>query len=261
MPFNGRDMKFNPTSDVYSSTGDVIFGGKHFIYVFGHQNNKSTPDPASDCPAYDEGQWLKTKLNDLQLITNQSLRRVKKSTIYANAMWTSIPLAVPSQNWLQTDCKIRIRVSRPYKRYLATMNDAPATVVNDNFPMYRFNTGMFATQTNVNETAKSALDIINVVPNPYYGFSMYETSQLDNRIKIVNLPDKCTISIYSTNGSLVRQFKKDDNTITSIDWDLKNHAGIPISGGVYIIHVKAEGIGEKVIKWFGALRPTDLNSF
>ena len=28
------------------------------------------------------------------------------------------------------------------------------------------------------------LELINVVPNPYYGYSEYETSQLDNRIKI-----------------------------------------------------------------------------
>jgi flagellar hook assembly protein FlgD len=141
------------------------------------------------------------------------------------------------------------------------MGVGPAFVSNDNFPLYKFNTSNFATQTNVNDVAKSALDLINVVPNPYYGFSTYETSQLDNRIKIVNLPDKCTISIYTVSGAMVRQFKKDDNTITSLDWDLKNHAGIPIAGGVYIIHVKADGIGEKVIKWFGALRPTDLNSF
>jgi hypothetical protein len=30
---------------------------------------------------------------------------------------------------------------------------------------------------------------------------------------------------------------------------------------VYIIHVDAGDLGEKVVKWFGALRPVDLNSF
>lgn len=261
VPYNGRDMKFNPTSEVYSSTDGVIFGGKHFIYIMAHQNNKSTPNPQFDCPAYDEGAWLMNQFEVIRKESNPAYRKVKKSDLFVNAMWTSIPVLVPSQKLLSTDVKIRIRVARPYKRYLATMGDAPATVANDNFPMYKFNTGIFATQTNVNEVAKTALDLINVVPNPYYGFSTYETSQLDNRIKIVNLPDKCTISIYTVGGAMVRQFKKDDNTITSLDWDLKNHAGIPISGGVYIIHVKADGIGEKVIKWFGALRPTDLNSF
>jgi hypothetical protein len=261
VPYNGRDMKFNPTTEVYSSTGDVIFGGKHFVYIMGHQNNKTTPDVGFDCPAYDEGAWIMNRFEDIRNTTVPNLRKKRKCDLFTNAMWTSIPLAVPSQTWLSNDVKVRIRVARPYKRYLSTLNEAPTSVSNDNFPLYRFNTGIFATKTNVNDVAKTALDIINVVPNPYYGFSFYETSQLDNRIKIVNLPDKCTISIYAVNGSLVRQFKKDDNTITSVDWDLKNHAGIPISGGVYIIHVKAEGIGEKVIKWFGALRPTDLNSF
>lgn len=258
---NGNDMLFNPTSQVYTSTGDVIFGGKHFVYVMGHQINKATPDIAYDCPSYDEGAWLMSKFEDVRNQTVQTLRNKKKTELFANAMWTSIPLAVPSMDWLSCDVKIRIRVARPYRRYLSTLNEAPATVTNNNFPLYRFNTGMFATQTNVNEVAKTALDLINVVPNPYYGFSTYEISQLDNRIKIVNLPSSCTVSIYAVNGTLVRKFKKDDNAITSIDWDLKNHAGIPISGGIYYIHVKADGIGEKVVKWFGALRPTDLNSF
>ena len=37
--------------------------------------------------------------------------------------------------------------------------------------------------------------------------------------------------------------------------------GIPIASGLYIIHVDAPGIGEKVIKWFGTMRPIDLNTF
>jgi hypothetical protein len=30
---------------------------------------------------------------------------------------------------------------------------------------------------------------------------------------------------------------------------------------VYLVHVKADGIGEKIVKWFGTLRPVDLNAF
>jgi hypothetical protein len=36
---------------------------------------------------------------------------------------------------------------------------------------------------------------------------------------------------------------------------------VPIASGVYIIHVDAGALGEKIVKWFGALRPVDLNSF
>ena len=60
-------------------------------------------------------------------------------------------------------------------------------------------------------------------------------------------------------GALVRQFSKDD-PLTSLDWDLKNHKGIPIAGGVYIVHVDVPGVGEKILKWYGALRAVDLDN-
>jgi hypothetical protein len=69
------------------------------------------------------------------------------------------------------------------------------------------------------------------------------------------------VNIFTVNGTLVRSFQKDDASVTSIDWNLKNQDGIPIAGGIYIIHVNAPGLGETTIKWFGALRPIDLNSF
>jgi hypothetical protein len=120
------------------------------------------------------------------------------------------------------------------------------------------------------------LDLINVVPNPYYAFSAYETSQLDNRIKIVNLPAKCTVSIYTVGGTLVRKFNRDvpadnsdgqaystsvPNRETALDWDLKNFKGIPIASGVYLIHIDAPGLGERTLKWFGMTRPLDLDTF
>ena len=60
---------------------------------------------------------------------------------------------------------------------------------------------------------------------------------------------------------MIRQFTRDDNTITSIDWDLKNSNNVPIASGMYMIHVNAPGIGEKVLKWFGVMRPVDLDTF
>jgi hypothetical protein len=110
------------------------------------------------------------------------------------------------------------------------------------------------------ETAVNALDIIRVVPNPYYAFSSYETSQIDNRVKVTNLPKSCTVKIFTLDGTLVRSLRKDDET-TWIEWDLKNQARIPIASGMYVIHVNAPGIGDKIIKWFGVLRPLDLDTF
>lgn len=132
--------------------------------------------------------------------------------------------------------------------------------VNGGLPQYSFNTDAVAPTKSV-ALGEDALDLIQVVPNPYYAYSEYEEQRLDYLVKVVNLPKTCTVTIYNVSGTLVRTFNKDDATVTSIDWDLKNQDNIIIASGVYLIHVEAPGLGEKILKWFGVLRPLDLNSF
>jgi len=262
---NGKDMKWNPTSRfIEDNSLKIIFGGKHYVYIMGHNSNIFGPSNYN-CPAYDEGKWL---YESLKAGGN------RLGAVYSNAMWVGLPMvggkyAFNDPSNIPTDAKIRIRVQKPYRRYLATKTDSITGSKNNNYPMYQFNTDDLATQKGVVSLAQSALELIGVVPNPYYAFSAYEGNQLDNRVRIINLPQKCTVTIYTLNGTLIRQFKVDKEgvvsgngeALTSIDWDLKNYANIPISGGVYLIHVNADGIGEKIVKWFGSLRPTDLNSF
>ena len=140
-------------------------------------------------------------------------------------------------------------------------NNLVSSTQNGGLPMYQFNLDALASETNVQTVAESALDDIYVVPNPYYAYSQYEADKLDNRVKIINLPRRCDIKIYTMNGTLIRQFSKDDPSITSIDWDLKNQARIPIASGMYLVHIDVPGVGEKILKWFGVLRPIDLDSF
>lgn len=254
---NGRDMMFNPTSNYTTDLGNILWGGQHFVYIVGHDSVSTIPPTSNNknCPAYDEGQWLYNTLSDL---TNDN----RKMIAFKNVMYAGIPMAVNNEPWLSNEVKIRIRVAKPYKTNYATnyVHYGSSNPQNNNYPMYTFSTDDISTQTNDAVTAKSALDLINVVPNPYYGYCGYEENQLDNRVKIINLPEKCTVSIYTINGVLVRQYPKDEIK-TSIDWDLKNFAGIPISGGIYLIYIKVDGVGEKVLKWFGTLRPIDLNAF
>ena len=133
--------------------------------------------------------------------------------------------------------------------------------------MYTFNTSDIATLYNQASVAKSALDLIRVVPNPYYGTSSYELNRVDNRVRITNLPSKCTIRIYSMNGVLVRTFARDvsgqedlfvlntgGNDIRQsqrspyLDWDLKNQNNITVASGLYIIHIDAPGVGRESCK-------------
>ncbi|MES2588559.1 MAG: T9SS type A sorting domain-containing protein, partial [Bacteroidota bacterium] len=105
-----------------------------------------------------------------------------------------------------------------------------------------------------------ALDLINVVPNPYYAFSEYETGRIDNRIKFTNLPENCTIKIYNLSGKLVKTFKK-SNPLTFQDWTLINEVGIPVASGIYLIHVDVPNVGERILKSFIATRAPDMEGF
>lgn len=271
---NGRDMLWNPTSTVWDFTDPLntkaIFGGKHYVYIFGHTYNKYAESGVFlrqfDMPAYDAGKRIREEIP-------ANYNQVGKAIIYSSCMWVGIPLAVDGEQWFSNDLKIKIRITKPYSQYFSTpladtvyypdssyFIPGPDITYNNFYPAYEFSTEGFATVTNDVEKAKTDLDLINIVPNPYYGYSPYETDQLDNRVKITNLPQRCSVSIYTMSGTLIRQFTKDDSK-TSIDWDLKNYAGIPVASGIYLIYVKADGIGERILKWFGSLRPVDLNAF
>lgn len=261
---NGRDMKFNPTANRETAFGEILFGGKHFLYIVSNNMfmKSNHVDTSIYMPAYDAC----ARFNALM---NGSLPAIPTSTQPGYAMknisWVSIPMRTGlSQNRSfedllnDGDIKMKIRIETPMRIGYFDFEADEATY--NNFPTFIFDTYSIKTDRNDLEIAKEALDLINVVPNPYYGYSEYELSQLENLIKITNLPQLCTISIYNTNGTLVRRFSKDSG-LSYQEWDLKNQYGIPIASGVYIIHIDVPGVGEKIIKWFGALRPLDLNAY
>ena len=149
---------------------------------------------------------------------------------------------------------------------------------NNSYGYYTFNTSDIFTEYNNADKAKSALDLINVVPNPYYGYSTYEKKRDQNAIRITNLPNKCKIRVYTLNGTLIRTFNRDVSGQEDIllkddgannymkrlsyqEWDLKNQSGISIASGLYIIHIDVPEVGEKILKWFGVMRPLDLQNY
>jgi hypothetical protein len=263
---NGDDMVWNPSARLYGSDGQALFGGQHWIYVFKNLRAESFYDPndlldvqTDFCPRYDQGAFLFNRLS-----SNVSFGDLKK--VYRACTWVGSALGVgltsAEQGIVPNEARVRLRVAKQYKKY-----DPQGSALevfdgssNDWNNLYTFSTKSAAPVTGSTETLETALDIINVVPNPYYAFSTYETNKLDNRIKITNLPYECTVSIYDLNGTMIRQFKKGDPT-TSLDWDLKNQKNIPIASGTYIIHVNVPNVGEKILKWFGVMRPIDLDSF
>lgn len=291
---NGRDLLWNPSS-VTADQGGYVFGGMHYIYVLGTSQVKYLNNETVTPTRYDEGAWAYEILRKLANVTalngsgidgENNQRAIKGAhQLFSSVMWVGMPLATcfeygsanvelekKSQSLIPTDATVSIRVRKPYNKNWSNLGGGAmsATPMNDNNPMYQFTIdGGLATIIGHKETAESALDNITVVPNPYYAASLYERDQIQNLVKITNLPPDCYITIFSVDGTVVRKLRGPSaslvsgggTALTSVDWDLKNHKGLPISGGVYLIHIKADGVGEKLIKWFGALRPVDLNSF
>ena len=260
--------RFNRTRNYNDSNQQVSAGGISHGGTFNGSDGHTYP--YYDCGVYDEGKWLREKFNTVVSDPNftSTGRRARKMQIFNNVMWTSIPM--PNQmytdKWLSSDATIKLRVSRPYLRYSSRWYDNPSqsanAAMNNGYPMYQFTTKNIA-PTKVEHVAdvEQLLSEINIVPNPYYGYSDYEHTALENYVRIVNLPARCTISIYTVNGTLIRTLTHGSDADSFVQWDLKNHANIPIASGVYIIHVNAPGIGERTLKFFCNMRPTDLNGF
>ena len=157
-----------------------------------------------------------------------------------------------------TETTINIRMNKVYQTYATS-----ETPVNDNLPFYTFNTANISPVIDEG-LGKVALNNVRVVPNPYYAQSAYEGSQLDNIVKITNLPKECTVKIYTVNGQLVKAFHKsenDDQHRVEIVWNLKNEGSVDIASGVYLIHIDAGALGATTVKLFAVMKPIDLDTF
>jgi len=105
------------------------------------------------------------------------------------------------------------------------------------------------------DAARSELDRIAVVPNPYVGTSSFEPrSQIEGRgerrVQFIHLPPQCTIRIFNIRGELIRTLQHDGvSSDGSIWWDLRTEEQQDIAFGVYVFHVEAPGIGEHIGKF------------
>ncbi len=256
----GRDMLWNPSS-VLQVGASPVFGGCHWIYVFANFKRRQGTTPVT-MGAYDEGAYFRANMDVGGLVSRSQVWR-SVAWVGSGLVREGVTLRSAQEGIVPSEVRLRINVSKPYDIYAppyAGYEPAMSTDRNRGLPLYSFYTGDAATSTNVASVAQEALDLINVVPNPYYAYSGYETNRLDYRVKFINLPQQCVISIYNVGGTLVRRYRK-DNELTYLDWDLKNSYNVPISGGTYICHVDVPNVGERVLKWFGVMRPLDLQNF
>ena len=103
------------------------------------------------------------------------------------------------------------------------------------------------------DTNESSLDDIHVAPDPYIVVNPLEPrarnlpGRGERRIDFRQLPSECTIKIFTISGRLVKTLRHTGGQFNSTtSWDLKSDDGLNVSYGVYIYHVDAPGIGEKI---------------
>lgn len=247
---NGDDLVWNPTSDLGPALDRV--GGRHYIYVHNTEYDGcaaihseiavGTAQPIGG-PNQSEGLFFNGGTNQLQ-------------RVYQDMAWVGVPLLVSGNSFdnpqdIPTDVKIELRVQQQFRSRPNTMDH----------PVFEFSTGDYAALLGDMATAQqSLLDYVQVVPNPYYAYSDYESSQIQTIVKLTNLPQQATIKIFTLNGTLIRTYKKDSDA-AELEWDLKNANGVPIASGIYIIHVDAGDIGEKILKFFAIMPEIDLQAF
>jgi len=106
------------------------------------------------------------------------------------------------------------------------------------------------------QKAKSELDKIKVVPNPYVAAATWEernpfpTGRGQRSIHFTHLPQRCTIRIFNVSGELVARIDHDSELLDgTAEWNVLTRDQLQVAYGVYIYHVEAPGIGEKVGKF------------
>lgn len=102
--------------------------------------------------------------------------------------------------------------------------------------------------TSGGDVTDEMVDMINVFPNPYYGFHELETTRRGKYVTFNHLPQRADIRIFNMGGVMVRKIEKDDDTQLA-EWDLNNQYALPVASGVYIAHIDLPDVGkEKILK-------------
>lgn len=278
--YNGADMIWNPTADDYSKVNNgnpaipnmPIWGGRHFVYVM---NTK-----------YDGCDSIYNVLtNNAPIMAHATTAYpIVVQKIYDQIVWASIPYLIEGKSLksvaegiIPEDMVIGLRIGKPYAKFATTTT---SNIAGDSMPRYQFSTKGMGPKKYTTEQSKDALDDIRIVPNPYLAYSYYEKSAADYRVKITNLPKNCSINIYTLDGQFVRKLTRNiganvtiqegrdlenkkvtTNLDDATEWDLKNDKGIPISSGIYLFEVNIPNVGTKILRWFGAMRATDVSNF
>ena len=109
--------------------------------------------------------------------------------------------------------------------------------------------------------AKSDLDSIRVVPNPYVMTNMMESAvgnpflNQRRRLMFTHVPADCIIKIFTVSGVLVDEIHVSNTPENGIiHWDMLTRENLEIAAGMYIYHIDANSIGEEKVGKFAVIK-------
>ncbi len=139
------------------------------------------------------------------------------------------------------------RGSHPYLEAPFTMTIVPnyPNIENDKF------TFSSPKVTSSQNQAKDDVKMINVFPNPYYGYQYRENSRDQHYVTFSHLPSNAVIRVFDLSGVLVRTITHKSSDVNSQfeRWNLQNDSGYPVASGVYVVYIDMPDLGTtKILK-------------
>ena len=87
-------------------------------------------------------------------------------------------------------------------------------------------------------SASDGLSRVAVVPNPFYLNSGLSFAGDTKKIQFVNLPEECTIRIFTLRGDLVKIIEHHDSESGAASWNQISEYGQYIKSGLYFYHIE-----------------------
>ena len=142
----------------------------------------------------------------------------------------------------------------------ATVNPSVGDVMSIIFtkPLLSHDVYQFSTEAEGvdSDLAKEEIDQIKVVPNPYIvanswePLNPYSSGRGPRELHFIHLPMKCSIRIFSLTGQLVDTMEHNEAfTNGTAIWDMQTKDDLDISYGIYLYHVDAGELGQKIGKF------------
>jgi hypothetical protein len=91
----------------------------------------------------------------------------------------------------------------------------------------------FSSDGIISSKASDQLTNIKVVPDPYYAHASWDVTKGESNLQFQNLPDECTIRIYTLSGEPVATLHRTE------DWNLQSTEQRLVASGIYIYHVES----------------------